>query len=154
MSGGARGAQALYYPKRPKIKEIIGHTGIPSEWMSMEFEVYWSNGDTSWVDWPTVSGDRLMPLLKDYIRENPEARLESLLPVDPDNPGKHKILEITNHDGTVDNLEDMQFEVYWSNHNENWVYWKTIKKMGLRHLLEDYIRANPEANLESLLTKL
>ena len=43
----------------------------------MEFEVLWSDGDTSWESWDSVK--KLEPL-DAYIRAHPEAKLSSLLP--------------------------------------------------------------------------
>ena len=60
-----------------EVKEILQHRGTAKKRVEMEFEVLWSDGDTSWESWDSVK--KLEPL-DAYIRAHPEAKLSSLLP--------------------------------------------------------------------------
>jgi len=60
-----------------EVKEILQHRGTAKKRLEMEFEVLWSDGDTSWEAWETVK--KLEPL-DAYIRAHPGAKLNSLLP--------------------------------------------------------------------------
>ena len=60
-----------------EVMEILQHRGLPKKRADMEFEVRWSDGDTTWE--PCEAVKKLGPL-DAYIRTHPEAKLHSLLP--------------------------------------------------------------------------
>ena len=57
-----------------EVIEIVAHRGSPRKRSEMEFQVNWSDGDTTWEPWENV---RRLAVLDDYVKKLP--RLKVLL---------------------------------------------------------------------------
>ena len=65
--------------------------------------------------------------------------------------GESVALEVLTHRGKASKRSEMTFQVRWEDGDVTWEPWEIVRKL---QPLDEYIRAHPEARLNSLLTKV
>ena len=65
--------------------------------------------------------------------------------------GEAEVKDILQHRGGVKKRSELEFLVLWSDGEQTWKAWETVRKL---ELVDEYIRSHPEAKLQSLLPKL
>jgi hypothetical protein len=56
---------------------------------------------------------------------------------------------VLNHRGSVKSRADLEFLVSWSDGEDTWEPWESVRKL---EAIDEYIRTHPEAKLKSLLS--
>jgi hypothetical protein len=59
-----------------QVDAVVAHRGTVRNRASLEFQVQWSDGDTTWEPWEQV---RKLQAVDDYIKSHPRAGLKALL---------------------------------------------------------------------------